>query len=166
MPEFLPCAFYRAHDKERICRVSARKHTATMLFAVCQALAHGDRGVSSCVNPQAHGEHRSRGSHADSAVRGLTAVIVCHVPESGTRRTQIFAVCHMAGTRRNGSPVTRHQGRFYLRVSREAHNKDYVCRVPQSSTRRTRKKIMFLLPNFFYTLHILFGTLCLNMIFL
>ena len=83
--------------------MSARKHTATMLFTVCQALARGERGVSPCVNPQAHGEHRSRGSHADSAVRGLTAVIVSRVPESSTRRTWfsrhtpsgpfLFAVC-------------------------------------------------------------------------
>ena len=56
VPESLPCVFYRAHGKERICRVSTRKHTAknkgtanralrcvpspstrrTALFAVCQ----------------------------------------------------------------------------------------------------------------------------------
>ena len=47
VPESLSCAFYRAHGKERICRVFARKHTvnkkhtATMLFAMCQVLAHG-----------------------------------------------------------------------------------------------------------------------------
>ena len=106
MPESLSCAFYRAHGKERICRVSTikhmanNKHAATMLFVVCQPLAHGERGVSPCVNPQAHGEHGSRGLHTDSAVKGLTVVIVCRVPESGTRQTQIFTVCHMSGTRR------------------------------------------------------------------
>ena len=187
VPESLPCAVYRAHGKERICRMTARKHTAnnkhtaTMLFAVCQALAHGKCGVSPCANPQAHDEHGSRASHADSTVRRLTAVIICRVPESGTRRTQIFAVCHMAGTRRTWFSRHAPSGPFLFAVcpGRHTANMD-LCRVP--GPRHTvkimfvvclslahgehEKKFMFFLPNFFYTLHISFGTLGLNMIFL
>jgi len=152
VPESLPCAFCRAHGKERIYRVSARKHTAnkkhtaTMLFTVCQALSHGERGVSPCVNPQAHGEHESHGSHA-----GLPSGTVCW-PHS----------CHCLPCVRVGHTTNSN----LRRVPCLAHGEDCVCRVPLSSTRRTRKKFMFLLPNFFYTLHISFGTQGLNMIFL
>jgi hypothetical protein len=145
--ESLPCAFYRAHSKERICRMTARKHTAnnkhtaTMLFAVCQALAHSERGVLPCVNPQAHGEHGSRDSHADSAVRRLTAVIVCRVPESGTRQTQIFAVCHMAGTRRTWFSRHAPSGPLLFVVCPGWHTANMdLCRVPGP---RHTAKIMF-----------------------
>ena len=146
MLEFLPCAFYRAHDKVRICRVSARKHTAnkkhmaTMLFTVCQALAHGECGVSPCVNPQAHGEHRSRGSHADSAVRGLTAVIVCRVPESGTRQTQIFAVCHMADTRWTWFSRLASSGPFLFAVCPGKHTTKIIFAVCLSPAHSEHEK--------------------------
>jgi len=141
VPESLSCAFYREHGKERIFHVSARKHTAN----------------------NKHTANR----------------VLRRVPSAITRRTPIFAVCHMSGTRRTlfcrHAPSRALTDVIICRVSRVTHGKhgplpcackDCVCRVPQSSTRRTQKKFMFLLPNFFYTLHILFGTLCLNMIFL
>jgi len=94
-----------------------------------------------CANPQAHGEHGSRGSHADSAVRGLTAVIVCRVPESDTRRTQIFAVCHMAGTRRTWFSRLAPSEPFLFAVCPGWHTANMdICRVP--GPRRTAK-IMF-----------------------
>ena len=156
-----------------------------MLFAVCQALAHGECGVSPCVNPQAHDEHGSRGSHADSAVKGLTAIIVCRVPESGTRQNPIFAVCQRFGIRRTffcrQAPKRRLTDIIICRVSRVTHDKcaPLPCAwtsahgklwcLPCASnqhTVNTKKNFMFFLQIFFYTLHILFGTLCFNMIFL
>ena len=112
---------------------------------------------------------------------GLTAIIVCCVPESGTRRTQIFAVCHMAGTRRTWFSRHAPSGPLLFVVCLGWHTANMdLCRVPgprhmpkimfavclSPAHGEHEKKFMFLLPNFFYTLHILFGTLCLNMIFL
>ena len=116
-------------------RVSTRRHTANM--------NHMARTRVSRQGPCA----------------GLTAVIVCRVSESGTRRTQIFAVCHMSGTQRTlfcrHAPSRALTDVIICRVFRVTygkhgpHGKYCVCRVPQSSTRRTRKKIHVFASKFF-----------------
>ena len=130
-----------------ICRVSARKHTAN------------NKHTANC------------------ALR--------RVPSPSTRRTPIFAVCHMSGTRRTlfcrHAPSGALTDVIICRVSRVTHGKraPLPCAwisahgklwcLPCASNQHpvnTKKKFMFFLQIFFYTLHILFGTLCLNMIFL
>ena len=108
----------------------------TALFAMCQALAHGELQSSPCAICLTHGEHYS------AVTRRLELW-----------RTSLFAVwwtfamCLALGTRQ----------RLCLPCAS-------VCLSPAHG--EYEKKFMFLLPNFFYTLHILFGTLCLNIIFL
>ena len=118
VPESLPWAFYPAHGKERIffktckeriCRVSARKHTATMLFAVCQVLAHDERGVSPCVNPQAHGEHESHGLHAGLPSRDRVMAsrpslfTVCQSQAHGKLKSSQCAICLAHGEHEKNS---------------------------------------------------------------
>ena len=122
---------------------------------------------------------------------GLTAVNVCRVPESGTWRTPIFAVCSASGTRRtffcrqtffcHQGPRRRLTDVSICRVSRVTHDKcaPLPCAwtlahgkqwclscASDQHTVNTKKNFIFFLQNFFYTLYILFGNLCLNMIFL
>ena len=96
VPESLPWAFFRAHGKQMICRASARKHTANTKHTANRALRRvSNRRHTANMNHVARTRVCRQGP-----CDGLTAIIVCCVPESGTRRTQIFAVCHMSGTRR------------------------------------------------------------------
>jgi len=124
VPEFLPCAFYRAHNKEMICRVSARKHTAntthtanralhrvpspstrrTWRFAVCQP-ASTRRTWITCLALSSAVKDRVMASRP-------SLFAVCQSQAHGELKSSPCAICLAHGE--HYSPVTRRQGRHYL----------------------------------------------------
>ena len=110
MPESLPCAFYRAHGKEKICRVSTRKHTAnnkhtaTMLFAVCQPAGTWRTWITwlarGFCRQGPHGRHC------------LPCARVRHTANSNFRR--VLSVRHTANFLLPSRPQTTPDGHQYL----------------------------------------------------
>ena len=130
MPKSLPCAFFRAHDKDTSCRVPQRKHTAKRKYS---------------ANPTL-----SRVPSLDT--RQTLRFAVCRLPDTGEGSAHDRHVLMPSGaiTPRDGDPFlscayTWHTGKpSFRRVPRARHTAKSlhreaclmdvsVCRVPRKA---------------------------------